>query len=304
MLKLEAIKVFATIAATGSITAAARQLALSKSVVSERLADLERSLGTKLIRRTTRKLQLTEDGAMFHARAKHILSATEQAVSELAERRGELVGPLRIAGPVSFGGLHLAPALFGFLAQHPGIELTLDLDDRRVDPFAEGYDAVVRHGRLDDKRVIAKELARCRRVLVASSDYLRRHGKPTSIADLSRHKGIIYSNLGAADWRFHVGRRLATARPRTAFNVNNCLVMRDAAVAGLGIALLPTFMVEDHQPKHALKALDIGAEAEGGTIYIAYPEHLRLSAKTRALTSWLQQSFGDRAYWKAAAGAA
>ena len=300
MLKLEAIKAFATIAETGSITGAARQLAVSKSVVSERLADLERGLGTKLVRRTTRRLQLTEEGSMFHARAKLILGTAEQAIAELAERRGKLVGPLRISGPVSFGSLHLAPTLFDFLAEHPGIELTLDLDDRFVDPLADGYDAVVRHGPVDDKRVIVKELARCRRVLVASPEYLQAHGTPASIADLSQHRGIIYTNRGAADWRFHVGSKLATARPRTAFHVNNCIVMRDAAVAGLGIALLPTFMLEDQQLKHALTTLDVGAEAESGTIYIAYAEHLRSSAKMRALTTWLQQSLGDQAYWNSA----
>src|SRR5262249_5185889 len=154
-----------------------------------------------------------------------------------------------------------APTLFDFLAQHPGIELTLDLDDRFVDPLADGYDAVVRHGPVDDKRVIVKELARCRRVLVASPEYLRAHGKPGSIADLAQHRGIIYSNRGAADWRFHVAGKLVTARPRTAFNVNNCLVVREAAAAGLGIAMLPTFMLEDQQLKRALTTLDVGAEA-------------------------------------------
>ncbi len=299
MLKLESLRAFAAIAETGSFTGAAQRLMLAKSVVSERLAELERTVDAKLVHRTTRRLQLTEDGTAFYARTRLILSATEDAVSDIAHRRGKLIGPLRISGPVSFGTLHLGPALFGFMTQHPGIDITLDLDDRFVDILAEGYDVVVRHGPVDDKRVIVKRLAVCQRLLVASPAYLKKHGNPKSIEELTQHRGIIYSNRGAADWRFQTGRRFATVRPATAFHVNNGLVMRDAAAAGLGIALLPTFLFKSTSGKRALKTIDVGAQAEGATIYMAYPEHLRTSGKIRALTSWLQQQFGDPAYWNA-----
>jgi DNA-binding transcriptional LysR family regulator len=298
MLKLESVLAFAAIVETGSITAAARRLALSKSVVSERLAELERSVSAKLVHRTTRTLLPTADGTAFYARAKRLLHDAEAATSELAERRDKLVGPLRISGPVSFGSLHLGPALFGFLAKHPDVEVTLDLDDRFVDMLSEGYDAVIRHGPVDDKRVIVKRLASSRRLLVASSDYLKRHGTPASLEDLARHRGIIYSNRGAADWRFRTGRRFTTVRPLVALNVNNGLVMRDAAIAGLGITLLTTFILELPSKKHGLKVIDVGAEAENATIHIAYPEHLRSSGKIRALTAWLRQSFGDPPYWE------
>ena len=133
MLKLESIAAFYAVAETGSITGAARRLALSKSVISERLTELERAVGTTLVRRTTRSLSLTDDGKAFYERAKQILRNVENAASELTERRGILTGPLRISAPVSFGTLHLGQALFGFLAKNPGIELTLELDDRFVD---------------------------------------------------------------------------------------------------------------------------------------------------------------------------
>jgi DNA-binding transcriptional LysR family regulator len=297
MLKLDSIQAFASIAETGSITAAARRLGISKSVVSERLTELERSLGAKLVHRTTRKLLLTEDGGVFYARAKLILREVDGAASELAERHGKLTGPLRVSAAVSFGTLHLGPALFGFLAKNPGIELTLELEDRFVDILAEGHDVVVRHGPVDDKRIIVKRLAASRRVLVASPEYLKRHGNPTSLKDLEQHRGIIHSNRGAADWRFRTGRKVATVRPSTALNLNNGLMMRDAAVAGLGVALLATFILELPLKKRALEVIEVGAEAEGATIYIAYPEHLRSSGKIRALTAWLQQSFGHPPYW-------
>jgi len=299
MLKLESIEAFASIAETGSITSAARRLSISKSVVSERLSELERVLSTKLVRRTTRTLALTDGGTKFYERAKRILRDVDTAASELAERHGTLIGPLRVSAPVSFGSLHLGPALFGFLAKNPGIELTLELDDRFVDVRGECYDAIVRHGPVDDDRIIVKRLSTSRRVLVASADYLKRSGKPASLQELEQHRGIIYANRGAADWRFRVGRNFVIARPKVALRVNNGMLMRDAAVAGLGIALLPTFLLETPLKSRTLKVLDIGAEAEGAMIYIAYPEHLRSSGKIRALTAWLRNFFGDPAYWDA-----
>ena len=141
MIKIEGIAAFVAVVEAGSISEAARRLRLSKSVVSERLAELERSLGGKLLHRTTRKLTLTEDGAAFMDRALRIVREIEEAAADMAERRGTLAGPLRIAAPVTFGRMHLGPALYPFLAEHPEIELTLDIDDRRVDASSDGYDA-------------------------------------------------------------------------------------------------------------------------------------------------------------------
>ena len=297
MLKLEFLAAFVAIAETGSMTAAATRLSISKSVVSERLLELERTLGARLVERTTRRLALTEEGNVFYERARGILRDVEGAATELAQLRGKLTGPLRISAPVSFGTLHLGRALFGFLAQHPGIELTLELDDRFVNMSEEGYDAVIRHGPVDDRRVIVKRLALSRRLLVASPDYLRRAGKPASLRDLELHKGIVYSARGAGDWRFRSGRKFVTVRPAIALRVNNGLLMRDAAIAGLGIALLPTFLLDVPVREHTLRVLDVGAEGEGATVHIAYPEHLRASGKIRALTAWLREAFGQPAYW-------
>jgi DNA-binding transcriptional LysR family regulator len=265
--------------------------------VSERLLELERTLGARLVERTTRRLALTEDGNAFYERARGILRDVDSAATELAERRGRLTGSLRISAPVSFGALHLGRALFGFLARHPQIELTLELDDRFVKMSEEGYDAVIRHGPVDDRRVIAKRLAVSRRLLVASPEYLARAGEPASLRDLEQHKGIVYSVRGNADWRFRTGRKYATVSPAVALRVNNGLLMRDAAIAGLGIALLPTFLLDVPVRERTLRVLDVGAEGEGATVHIAYPEHLRTSGKIRALTAWLREAFGEPAYW-------
>ena len=158
MLKLESVAAFIAVVEAGSISAAAGRMELSKSVISQRLSELERSLGATLLRRTTHKVSITEDGRAFYERARRIVQDVADATAEVAERRGELAGPLRISAPVSFGALHLGPALYGFLARHPKIELTLDLDDRLVSVVAGGYDALVRHGPILDEQVIVKRL--------------------------------------------------------------------------------------------------------------------------------------------------
>lgn len=298
MLKLDGVAAFVAIAETGSISAAARRMGQAKSVVSERLAELERTLGTRLMQRSTRKLSLTNDGLSFLPRAHRLLHEASQAVAELAERRGSLVGPLRLSAPVSFGVLHLGSAIYAFLAEHPGIELTLELDDRFVDVAADGYDAVLRHGPIVDSRLVAKRLATTRRVLVASPAYLARHGVPLCVPELETHGGILYSNR-EADWRFRDAGGWITVRPRTTLRVNNGIVMRDAALAGLGITLLPRFFVHEQLASGALRQLDIGVEAEGAELFLAYPRDRSVSAKIVALIDSLRRSFGDPPYWDA-----
>ena len=268
MMKLDGIAAFVATAEAGSISAAARRLGHAKSVVSERLAELERSLGTRLVQRTTRKLSLTEDGHTFLARAQRILYEATEAAAEMAERRGTLVGPLRISAPVGFGVLHLGPAIYTFLAAHPGIDLALDLDDGFVDAAADGFDAVLRHGPIGDNRLVAKRLSTSRRLLVASPDYLKRRGTPATLADLDGHDGLLYANRDA-DWRFGGPEGWAVVRPRAALRVKNGKVMRDAALAGLGIALLPTFFVHAERKAGSLVAIDIGRAAESAELHIA-----------------------------------
>lgn len=299
MMKFDGIAAFVATAEAGSISAASRRLGLAKSVVSERLAELERILGTKLIQRTTRKLSLTENGQTFLPRAQRILREADEASAELAARSGKLAGPLRLSAPVSFGILHLTPALTKFIHEHPEIEISLELDDSFVDAAAGGFDAVLRHGAIGDSRLIARRLATSRRLLVASPDYLKREGRPESLADLERHRGILYS-MREGDWRFSTGQGWSVVRPKAALRVNNGLVMREAAMAGLGIALLPTFFVHESIESGALVPIDVGAPAEGAELFITYPRDHGASAKIRALADSLKRSFGDPPYWERA----
>jgi DNA-binding transcriptional LysR family regulator len=307
MMKLEGIAAFVAVSESGSISEAARRLRLSKSVVSDRLAELESALGAKLLHRTTRRLTLTEDGSRFLVRASRIAREVENAAAEIAERRGKLVGPLRISAPVTFGRLHLGPALYPFLATHPDIELTLDLDDRRVDASSGGFDAVVRHGPILDTRLMAWKLAPSRRVLVASPAYLRKHGAPASVEALAGHRGIFYTNRGVADWRFPRvagsagGEDAIVVHGRPGLGVNNGDMIRDAAIAGLGIALLPMFIAGPALAAGDLEAIDIGMQPEEEFIFIAHPDGRHPSAKLRALADHLRRTFGSPPYWDVAA---
>lgn len=299
MLKLDGIAAFVAIAEEGSISAAARRLRLPKSVVSERLAGLEKSLGTILLRRTTRKLTLTEDGAAFLLRAARITREVEDAAAEITERRGTLHGPIRLSAPVTFGHMHLGPALYPFLAANPGIALTLDLDDRRVSAATEGFDAILRNGPIDDNRLVVWKLAPSRRVLVASARYLAQQGAPKSLDDLNQHGGVFYTNRGAADWRFLDAKGNAlVVRGKVAFRANNGTMVRDAAIAGLGIALLPTFIAGEAIKDGRLKAIDLGVQPEAEWIYLAHAEGRQPSAKLRALADHLKRAFGDPPYWE------
>ncbi len=298
-MKLDGIAAFVAIAEAGSISEAARRLRLSKSVVSDRLAQLEQRLGARLVQRSTRRLSLTEDGAAFLEMASQSLRGLDAAVATLAERRGTLAGPLRISAPVTLTTLHLGPALYSFLRQHPQIELSIELDDRVVDAQAEGFDGVIRHGPMRDSPLTAWRLARSRRVLVASPDYLERHGTPRDLAELDGHRGIFYTHRGLADWQFMSGGGRVQVRAKVGLQVNNGIVMRDAAAAGLGITMLPLFIAGPDIRAGTLRVIEVGAQPEEEFIYVAHPEGRNPTAKLRALAEALRAAFGDPPYWEA-----
>ncbi|GAO54510.1 LysR family transcriptional regulator [Novosphingobium sp. MD-1] len=297
MMKLDGLAAFVATVDETSISAASRRLGLAKSVVSERLAELERALGVTLLQRSTRRLTLTSAGESLLPRARRILRELEEAAAEVDASSGKLAGPLRISAPVGFGVLHLGPAIARFLRDHPDIEMALELDDGFVDAATGGFDAVLRHGAIGDGRLIARRLATSRRLLVASPAYLAAHGTPASLTDLERHRGVLYANR-ASDWRFAAGSAWSVVRPKAALRVNNGLVMRDAALAGLGLALLPTFFVHAEIRSGALVEVDIGWPAEGAELFLTYPRDHGAAPKIRALGDSLRRSFGDPPYWE------
>lgn len=300
MLSLDVLQVFVRIAETGSFSAAARDLGLSKSAASKKLAALEDRLGARLFNRTTRRLSLTEAGIDFLERAQRILAELEEAEQAAGRLTDEPRGVLRVNAPMSFGIQHVAPALADFMTRYPDLAVTLDLDDRRVSLIEEGYDVAVRIADLPDSSLVARKLAPARRVVCASPAYWAEHGLPVHPRELAHHNCLIYAYLPTQnDWRFRGPSGPLTVRVAGNLKANNGDVLREAALAGLGVCLAPTFLVGDDLRAGRLgTALDSFAD-DSLAIYAVYPHRRHLSAKVRAFVDFLAGRFGPRPYWDA-----
>jgi DNA-binding transcriptional LysR family regulator len=247
------------------------------------------------LQRTSRQFALTEDGQAFLERAKRIVAEAEQARSDLAERRGEVTGPLRIAAPRGFGDTHLGPALYSFMACFPGVSITAELDDRLGESQA-GYDAIIRIAPGDLPKMPSQTLTISRRTLVAAPAYLAQFGRPRTVEDLAEHHAIHYMERSPDDWSFKRGTEAVVARVAPRLRVTSCLAMRDATIAGLGIASLPTFHSWEALRSGALEIIDLGLDEDLTPITLAHPGETP-SAKLRALIDHLKRAFGDPPYW-------
>ena len=292
------IAVFTRVAETGSFSTAARDLGLSKSAVSKRVAALEDRLGARLINRTTRRLSLTEVGVAFYERAVRILTELEEAEQAVSRLHGEPRGTLRINMPMSFGIGHVAPALADFMARYPELRVAMELTDRRVDLIEEGVDLAIRIAELPDSSFIARRLAPARRAVCASPEYWLRHGRPRHPAELADHTCLIYTYLSAQrEWRFKGPKGPVSVRVSGCLEANNGDALRDAAVAGLGVYLAPTFIVGDDLRTGRLEEVLAEYEDSRLSVYAVYPHRQHLSAKVRAFVDFLVERFGPEPYW-------
>ena len=305
---LDDIRTFLAVVENGSISAAAQRLELTKSVVSQRVAHLETALGVALLHRSSRGVRATDRGRLFQAQACDAIAQLEQAVEAVAEDDTTLTGLLRISAPVSFGTRHLGPMLFDFMRVHPHLDLALDLSDRMVDIAAEGYDLAIRITRLPaDALLVATRLAESRRVICCSPDYARDHGVPQMLDDIPRHTGIGYALKSAPQlWRFPAAQPAGALRvltPRQRILTNNGEAMRDAAVAGLGLAILPLFIAADDLRAGRLLQVLPDAPPEPDAIYAVYPQRRHRLRRLSALIRHLQAALAGEAPWEVAATA-
>jgi DNA-binding transcriptional LysR family regulator len=229
-------------------------------------------------------------------RARRLVTEADEALDELARRRGEISGSLRIAGPRGFGDLHLGPALYSFMERYPGVSVTADFDDR-IGDAAGGYDAVVRIAPGEPPKLAIQTLTISRRMLVAAPSYLARFGRPKTIDDLAQHQAVHYMERSPDDWYFKSGSGLVVARVAPRLRTTSCMAMRDAAIAGLGIASLPTFHSHDAIKSGALEVIDVGVEPDVTPISMAYQNGVRPAAKLDALIEHLKRVFGNPPYW-------
>lgn len=292
-LDLQEIETYLRVVELGGVSRAAEDLALSKSVISKRLSDLEQRLGSKLLHRSTRKVTPTDTGLAFYQQAKQALLELSEAAEAAAFNDSGLCGRLNMLAPMSFGTLWLAPLIAEFMRLHPQLEVSLYLEDRISDFEREGYDLCVRISRIGDSALIARRLASSARILCASPEYLQYRGTPEHVEALREHDCIGYSNVASRQfWSFENDDEqgeLANVAPRGRFSSNNGEVMRELVLAGQGLALLPSFLVHQHLKDGSLVEILPQARPKPYSIYAMYPRSRRASRKVVALCEFLQQ---------------
>lgn len=297
---LDEMAVFAGVAEAGGFTAAAAVLGISKSAVSKRVSRLEDRLGARLLNRTTRRLSLTEVGAAFHERCIRILAEVEEAELAVSNLQAKPRGTLRVNAPMSFGVLHVVPALAGFMSRYPELKVDLVLNDRVVDLIEEGFDVAVRIANLPDSSLVARRLASFRRVVCASPDYLRRHGTPVHPRDLRDHNCLNYTYLlTTGGWRFRGPSGPLTVSVSGTLEANNGDALCAAALSGIGVCMLPIFIVDKDLLAGRLQAVLRDFEETGLSIQAVFPHARHLSAKVRAFIDFLAQRFAHSPYWDA-----
>ncbi len=307
---LTGMQLFVSVVEQGSFSGAARQLGMAPSSVARSIATLEDALHARLLNRTTRKLGLTEAGRLYVERAKRILSEIEDANRSVSQLEAAPRGLLRLNLPVAFGRLHVAPALPAFLAAYPEISIELSMTDAFVDLVETGADLAVRIGELQDSSLMARKLAPNRRVICASPAYLGQHGQPATPDALARHNCLIYKrqSLRTLWWLRDPTGLTHEVEVAGSLQANNADALREAVVGGLGIAILPTWLVgpDVHAGRLAILFADhvVSPTALDTAIYAVFPFNRHLSPKVRAMVDYLAARFGPKPYWECASAAA
>ena len=289
---LASMALFAHVVQTRSFTAAAHRVGIAKSAVSKRIALLEERLGVRLLTRSTRKLALTTDGLRYYEHCAALLS-TAQAAQEAMSAVGQATrGTLRVNAPVTLSQLHLGRMISAFLQRYPEIEVHLQADDAIVDVVEGGFDVVIRIARLDDSSLVARKLATDRLVVCGAPSYLARVGRPASPADLVHHNCLHYARVAtAAEWRFRGPGGPFVVPARSTFSATNGTVLREAAIAGLGLVVLPSFMVvEDVEAGRLELVLEGQRKAQIG-IYAMFAQRRQMAARTKLFVDFLGAQF-------------
>ncbi|MFY1054169.1 LysR family transcriptional regulator [Ectopseudomonas khazarica] len=295
--RLTALAVFRQVVERGSFAAAARYLKLSAAAVSKNIGELEAHLAVRLLNRTTRSMSLTEAGQRYYEQVARILDDLQQADSSLGELQATPSGTLRVSAPMSFSLVCLADAIPRFLARYPELTLDLQLDDRRVDMIAEGFDLAVRGSdRLEDSSLVARPLLTLRHVLCAAPQYLRRHGTPQVPEDLQALECVQFSLSGhAREWVFQRGEQVRRLEVCGRYSVNSSLALCAALRAGHGISLVPEIYVRDDLAQGRLQPLLEDWQMMQTQLYAIYPSRRQLQAKVRVFIDFLLEELGQQA---------
>jgi DNA-binding transcriptional LysR family regulator len=285
---LARIRAFVQVFDAGGFSAAARQHGRSKALLSKYVTDLEDYLGVRLMNRTTRKLSLTEAGEAYYREASQLLQQLDELDASILDQTLAPRGLLRVSAARNFGEMILAPAIFAFLAEQPDVTLDLRLEDRFVDLVEEGIDVALRISAAQDSSLIARRICNMQHSVVASPAYLAAHRTPSKPEDLRNHSCIIDTNLqGQANWRFIEDGETVSIHVNGPVRVNSPLSARDAALAGLGIALLPGYLADPMLASGQLVRLLDEFVQTGSSLQAVYPHRRHLAGKVRALIDYL-----------------
>lgn len=296
--KLASMQAFTRVVSSGSYAEAARRLGLTRSAVSKAVSELETDLGARLLDRTTRRVAPTEAGLAYYERCVAILAQVEETEAQISRLHDEPKGVLRVNGPMSFGMLYLSAAVAGFMQKYADLKVELTLSDRFIDPLEEGVDVTVRIGELEDSSLIARRISSAAMVLVASPSYLAAHGQPHTPRDLSQHRALIYGHSTSTQrWKLTDNGTVITQPVNGCLASNNGDVLRDAAVAGIGIARLPIFLVCDQIRAGALRVVLSEHAPAALDVHALYAPNRYLAAKTRVFIGYLVERFGRTPPW-------
>jgi len=280
--------IFFHVVDTQSFSAAARKLGIARSAVSRHIALLEKSIGVRLLNRTTRSLSLTEVGETYYRSCARIVAEADNATRRVSQLQDEPVGMLKVAAPVSLGSRLVAPVVQEFMEQHEAINVELILDDRIVDMVQEGIDVSIRVGWLKDSNLVAKKLCDWNRYLCASPGYIERHGRPKTLAQLADHEWVIFTLLPTPfHWTFTKNKREETIQIKGRLKTNNADAVRTLLLQGAGIAALGDFLVGEDIKAGRLEQLLPDYDCGGAGMYAVYQDRHYQQAKVRLFIDYI-----------------
>ena len=294
--RLTEMEAFANVVDQGGFTDAAKKMGISKSAVSKHVSSLEARLGARLLNRTTRRVSPTEIGLAYYDRARRVLNDAGEADALVTSMQSAPSGLLRISVATDFGVNHLSPVLSDFLAEFPDITVNMVLNNRYVELISEGFDMAVRIGELEDSTLRARKLTETTKAMIASPMYFAKYGRPQKIDDLNEHKLLHYSNQSSGNvWKLTApsGEK---RQVRTAgwLSVNDGQSLLNAAISGLGIAYLPSFLFSEAMEKGLVEYAMPGLPVETQGIYAVYPPGRFTQPKVRAFIDFLVNAFAEK----------
>ena len=293
--RFEDVRTFVAVVQGKGFSAAGQQLGLVKSAVSRRVKELEDRLGTRLLNRSPRSVSLTDAGMEFYERSLRLLADLQEAEEVASKGAHEAVGRLRITAPVSFAAHCLAPALKLFMDQNPRLELEIDTSDRRVDLVSEGFDLALRISQLKDSSLIARRISPIRHAVCASPAYFKRHGRPKVPQDLRKHIGVTYLYVDPRnDWAFKDGESVDV---KSSLFISNGDALREAVIAGCGMAMMPTFIIFKAVQRGELEIVLTEFARPPIGLYVVYPSSRNVPNKVRRFIDFCVEQFGEAPLW-------